>query len=149
MRAIASQRDAARRAHIEHVADHAAGVHAHERGVELVGARHVAVHTREVLPAAALEHLHGPRLSARQRERAGGLLHDELLVLEPVLDQIGDREDAQTVLLREADEIGHARHRSVVVHDLADHARRVEPGLGISGFTKTKSQLFFANEARA
>ena len=36
--------------------------------------------------------------------------------------------DLEPVELREGDEVGQPRHRAVFVHDLADHAGRVEPG---------------------
>ena len=40
-------------------------------------------------------------------------------------DQVRDRADLRPVKLREGYQIGQARHRSVVVHHLADHARRI------------------------
>jgi hypothetical protein len=43
------------------------------------------------------------------------------LVAEPVLDQVGDGHDLETVPAREGDEVRHPRHGAVVVHDLADH----------------------------
>ena len=52
---------------------------------------------------------------------------DESLGLQPVLNQLGDREDAEPVLLREHLEVRHAGHRSILVHDLADDARGHEP----------------------
>ena len=47
----------------------------------------------------------------------------------------------EAVALREGDEIGHARHGAVVVHDLADDgggvepgkARKIDGGLGVAG----------------
>ena len=53
---------------------------------------------------------------------------DELVVPAPVGDQVGDRDHLQPVPRAVALEVGDARHRPVVVHDLADHAGRVEPG---------------------
>ena len=49
--------------------------------------------------------------------------------------------DLQPVALGEGDQVGQPRHGAVVVHDLADHARGVEPGeareidrrLGVAG----------------
>ncbi len=66
---------------------------------------------------------------------------DEPLGLEAVLDEVGDREDGEPVLLGEALEVGHPRHRAVVVHDLADdagrvharQAREVDGALGLAG----------------
>ena len=53
---------------------------------------------------------------------------DELLVAAAVGDQVGDRDHLQAVALAEGDEVRHPGHRAVVVHDLADHAGRVEAG---------------------
>ena len=53
---------------------------------------------------------------------------DQLVVAAPVRDQVGDRDHLELVLRAVALEVGHARHRAVVVHHLADHAGRVEPG---------------------
>ena len=47
---------------------------------------------------------------------------------EPVADQVLDGADLEAVALGEGDEVGHARHGAVVVHDLADDAGGVEPG---------------------
>ena len=52
----------------------------------------------------------------------------EVIVLAAIGDQVGDRADLQTVQLRERHQIGQPRHGAVVVHDLADHAGRIEPG---------------------
>ena len=53
---------------------------------------------------------------------------DELLVAAPVLDQIGDRDHLELVVLAVRHEVGDAGHRAVVLHDLADDARRIQPG---------------------
>ena len=45
-----------------------------------------------------------------------------------VLDQVGDGDHLQAVLPAVRNEIRHAGHGSVVLHDLADHAGRVQPG---------------------
>jgi hypothetical protein len=52
---------------------------------------------------------------------------DQLLVLRAVADEVGDGAELEAVALRERDEIGHARHRAVGVHDLADDRRGREP----------------------
>ena len=52
---------------------------------------------------------------------------DELLVPAPVLDQVGDGDQLQPVPLAVRDQVGDARHRPVLVHDLADDARRDQP----------------------
>ena len=53
---------------------------------------------------------------------------DELLRAAAVLDEVGDGDELQAVPLAVGDEIGDAGHRPVVVHDLADHAARLEAG---------------------
>ncbi len=68
------------------------------------------------LPLAEAGHLH---------RAARGQLADAL-VPHPVLDEIGDRDDPESVLAAELDEVGHPRHFAVGPHDLADHCRRRE-----------------------
>ena len=53
---------------------------------------------------------------------------DQLVVPAPVGDQVGDRDHLELVPGAVRLEVGHARHRAVVVHHLADHAARVEAG---------------------
>ena len=52
---------------------------------------------------------------------------DQLVVPAAVRDQVGDRHHPQPMLRAVALEVGYPRHRAVVVHDLADHGRWVEP----------------------
>jgi len=49
---------------------------------------------------------------------------------EAVADQIGDGDHHQPVLVGHLDEVGDAGHGAVVVHDLADHPGRLQPGEG-------------------
>ena len=75
--------------------------------------------------------------------RDGGLGDpaDELLVLAAVADQVGDGQDRQLVLDREALQVRHPGHGAVLVDDLAQHPGRVAPGhagqvdgcLGVAG----------------
>ena len=68
----------------------------------------------------------------------------QLLVAQPVLDQLCDGHDLEVVAAGEGDQVRHAGHGAVVVHDLADHAGRVQPGeprdvdrrLGMAGADK-------------
>ena len=55
------------------------------------------------------------------------LASDQSLVA-PVLHEVGNPQDAQVVLGGEALELGHARHRTVNAHDLADDAGGLEAG---------------------
>jgi len=67
-------------------------------------------------------------VTAEARRQAG--LRDpmhERVVAETVLDELGDGRDLELVVGREALEIGEPRHRPVLVHHLADHARRLQP----------------------
>ena len=123
----------------EHVAGEALGVHAHEH-VRL--ARDLAAHEREVLDAVEqrLEHVRGEVAVLRRDARLRHAPH-ELLAVAAVADEIGDRDEHEAVLGREALEVGQALHRAVVVDDLGEHAGRVaarEPGevdrgLGVTG----------------
>ena len=58
--------------------------------------------------------------------RLGDAAH-ELLHAAAVLDEVADRDDPEVVLLRDIDELGYARHRAVLRHDLAQHAGVLEP----------------------
>ena len=81
-----------------------------------------------VLPGQDLAEGDGSELAVlgRQPHRAHAL--DELLGPAAVLDEVGDGDELQAVSLAVADEIGDARHRPVVVHDLADDAAGLEAG---------------------
>ena len=64
-----------------------------------------------------------------------------MIVAEPIGDQIGDGGDLEPMTLGEGNEVGQTRHGAVIVHDLADHACRIEAGepgdvhggLGVAG----------------
>src|SRR3546814_14371237 len=60
-------------------------------------------------------------------ERLVGDAFDQPVAAVAIGDQVGDRPDLQPVAPREGDEVVEPRHRAVVGHDLADHARGVEP----------------------
>ena len=125
---------------MEDAAGEALGVDAHEN-VLLAG--DVALDERHVVLA-------GQRLAeGDRRERAApqavGRLTDVIrstsFVAAPVLDQVGDRDHLWLVGGAVLDQVGHAGHRPVVLHDLADDARRdhagqpgqVDRGLGLAG----------------
>src|SRR5262249_24175857 len=76
--------------------------------------------------------------TGRQR-RLDDALHQPL-VASPIGDEVGDRDQAQPVLAAVVDKVGRARHRAVVVLDLADYpggdatgqARQVHGRLGVT-----------------
>ena len=71
-----------------------------------------------------------------------------MIVTEPVGDQIGDGRDLQTVALGKRHQIG-PRHGAIVIHDLANHAGRIESGepreidggFGVAGTHSTPPSL--------
>ena len=66
--------------------------------------------------------------ACRRRDAGlGGGAH-QMLVAQPVGNEVLYRADLEAVPLREGDEVRHARHGTVVVHDLADHRCRIEAG---------------------
>ena len=118
--AIAAQR-------AEHVAGQALAVHPHEH---VLGPLHVAAHERDVVLAVEhrLEH-DALELAELRRDRRLGEPADELLVLAPVADEVGDRDEQQAVLVGEPFELGRAGHvHLLLVDDLAQHAGRVQTG---------------------
>ena len=131
--AVAAQR-------VEDVAGEALGVHAHEH---VVRAGDLALDERDVVlvvdeRAVADDGRTSPKpVGSRRRDDA----LDELVVAAAVGDQVGDRDHLQPVPGAVALEVRHARHRAVVVHDLADHAggreagepREVDRRLGLAG----------------
>ena len=101
----------------------------------------VAVHERDVLLLVdvVLVADDAPRSVIGRQPRLGDAMH-ETLVLEPVRDELRDRDERDAVLLRELLELRTARRRSVLVEDLANHSRRqasgqpreIDRGFGVS-----------------
>ena len=58
----------------------------------------------------------------------GGNLPHQPLVLHPVLDQVGDGDERKMETLRQSAQLGHARHRAVARHDLANDTGRRQAG---------------------
>ena len=139
---------------LRHVEEHPAalGGDRGERGLELlaaVAAERVEDVAREALGVDADEHVvadlsqhesevvaAGERLAKGDRVEGAVLRRqahghdalDELLRPPPILDQVGDGDHPQPVLLAVRHEVRDAGHRPVLVHDLADDAGRDEPG---------------------
>ena len=68
-------------------------------------------------------------VAPRRRDVGLGDALDQLLLLAPVADHLGDRDHQQAVLLSEPLELGHPGHvHLVLVDDLAQDPRRVQPG---------------------
>ena len=116
------------RADAQQVGQRVDGMHAHQHRP---GRREVALDQRQVL-----DRLHR-RLVDVQVEGAAEAAFDASLVatcltmrswLQAVADQVLDGADLEAVPLGEGDEVRHARHGAVVVHDLADDAGRIEAG---------------------
>ena len=114
-------------------------MHAHQH---VVGARDLALDQRHVVLVVHQRAVadDGELAERGRHPRLHHALH-ELVVLAPVGDQIGDGDHLQAVALAVRDQVGHPRHRPVVVHDLADHAggrearepREVDRRLGLAG----------------
>ena len=95
------------------------------RTTHLGGPVDVAVNERDVVLAGQLLAVGDRReLAVGGRQPHRRLPLDQLLVLVPVLDQVGDRDHLQPVPLAVRDEVAQAGHRPVLVHDLADDAGR-------------------------
>ncbi len=110
----------------EHVAREALRVHANE-DAGLAG--HLAEHQRDVL---RLVHVvlvadDGELAEVGRDPRLGDAV-DQLLGLEPVGHELGDRDEREVVLLRDRLQLRTPRHRAVGVEDLADDAGGHEPG---------------------
>ena len=101
-----------------------------------------SLHDRHVL--AAIEFVaKTDRPEAAEGARHGGLRlpAHEAFGVEPVADQVGDRDQPQAVQAGVLQQLGKPRHRTIWVLDLADHTRRIEPrqagqvhgGLGVAG----------------
>ena len=143
--AIAAQR-------VEDVAGQALGVDAHEH---VVDARDVALDQRDVVLVVHQRAVaDGGEVAEAGRQARLDHALDELVVPAPVGDQVGDRDHLQVVLAAVALEVGDAGHRAVVVHDLADHAGRVQTGqsrevdgrLGLAGALEHAARLGLQRE---
>src|SRR5206468_8832937 len=87
------------------------------------------------------EHLGLPRSAAAGVERADSDPLDEMILLEPIGDDVADGADLEPVGAREILEVAEPRHRTVVAHNFANdgarveasEARNVDGGLGMAG----------------
>jgi len=99
-------------------------MHAHQHALLSGG---IPLHQRNVVLAVGLRPVEVQPEVAIVRRHVDGLhaLH-QLLTRAPVLDEVRNRAKLQPMLARKRPQLGQARHRAVVVHDLADHARWVQ-----------------------
>src|SRR5207245_9968994 len=92
----------------------------------------VAQHQREVILVAedVFIGVKLPQAGGLDSDRDDGFdpSFDELFVPAAVRDHLLDRDQLDAMIRGECLEIGHACHRSVGLHDLGDHPRRIESG---------------------
>ena len=111
---------------MEDVARQALGVDTDEH---VLGSVDVALDECDVVPARQrLAEGDGRELAVPSRQPDGRRPLDQLLVPAAILDQVGNRDQAQAVPLAVRDQIVDAGHRPVLVHDLADDAGRDQTG---------------------
>ena len=123
----ALERALARARLAEHVVEHRNRVDAGEGG--LVGdhvalLEHIGLRARHAVAIGD----HSPLAAIIRGESALAEAFDQVVVAHPVGDEIADRADLEVMLAGEGDQVVEPGHRPVLVHDLADHARGVEPG---------------------
>src|SRR3546814_9220854 len=98
--------------------------------------------------------LRGPGPAPAALETCLGGLLDEMILFEAIGDEVADRADLEAVELGKGYEVVHPSHGAVLAHDLADHARRIEPGepryvdrgLGMAGADEEAAFLRDARE---
>ena len=129
----------------EHVTGQALGVHPHQHVVAVaVRPGDVAADQRDVLDVLVDAGVADrAELAVPGRDAGLGDALDVLLVLAPPLDQVGDRDQREVVLVGEDPQLVGLRHRAFVLlaDDLADRARglqagqpgQVDGGLGVAG----------------
>ena len=132
----------------QNVVEDIEGVHARQ---DRAGSGEVSLHQGHVLGVGGFvgedDHAELAAVEAVQ----GGFQDtlDNAVVAQPVGDEVGDGGDLDAMELGEFDQVRHAGHGPVLVHDLADHAGRVEPRqaghvhrrLGVSGALKHAARL--------
>ena len=129
----------------EHVTGEAFRVHAHQHVVPVaVRSGDVATDQRDVLDVVVDAGVADrAELTVPGRDAGLGNALDVLFVLAAPLDEVGDRDQRQVVLVGENPQLVGLRHRAFVLlaDDLADRARRlqtgqpgqVDGGLGVAG----------------
>jgi hypothetical protein len=122
--AVCSCGPQSQRAEWKHVAGEALRVHPHHH---VLAVADLAPHEREVRLTVE-QALVREEAEVAEVGRQGRHAHPphQTLVLHPIADEVGDRDDRQPVPPREPQQLGHPRHAAVLVHDLADHAGRVQ-----------------------
>ncbi len=123
---------------VENVARDSAGVHSHQN---IFPPRDIPSHQGQVLFAVdGADKSDGLEVAPSGAQAAFGAAFEEMPVCAvPVADQAGDRNHQHSVLFAEFQELRHARHGAVFIHDFADdaagfqagQAREVDGGLGL------------------
>ena len=124
---------------MKQVARHALRVDADQRGNTGLDVAHDQGQVQSRIDGRAVGH--EAEEAEPRREFDFDLSPHQLLVEPAIRDQVGNRHQFQVELVREASELRQPRHRPVVIEDLAEHARGVEPrkaaqihgGFGMSG----------------
>ena len=111
----------------EHIVEQRNAVHPHESRIVGQYAALLQHHADAAVDRAAIID-RTPLAAMLAVERAFARTLDQMIVLHPVFDQVADRADLELVTPRELHKVVEPGHRAVIVHDLADHARGIEPG---------------------
>ncbi len=96
---------------------------------DILAAGDIAANQREMLFAVdGADEGDGFEVAPAGAQAAFGAAFEEMLGAMTVADQAGHRDHEHSVLFAEFDQIGHARHGAVFIHDFADHAAGFEAG---------------------
>jgi hypothetical protein len=137
---------------VEDVAGQALRVHPHQ---DVLGAGDLALDHRDVVLVVDQRAVpDGVELAVGGWQLGRHDALDQLLRAPPVGDQVGDGDHLQIVPGAVVDQVGDPRHGAVLVHHLADHAGRNQPGqarqvdgrLGLAGALQHPSVLGLEGE---
>jgi len=105
---------------MEYIAREALGVHAHQYAVVWANVTKDEGDVLMLVDVVAVTD-DAPRAAFHRKTSFGDPVH-ETLRLEPVCDELSDRNESQAVLLREPIELGPAGARAVFAQDLTNHS---------------------------
>ena len=110
----------------KNIVEHVDRMHPHQYRF---GTRNIALHQRDmfgIFDRVQIDHQLEFATEVAVEFRFDGTM-DEVVVAAAIGNKIGNRRDLETMELCELHEIGKARHRTVVVHDLADDTSGIKP----------------------